>query len=39
MDMDKDLDKTLLQQFNSLGIRHRVELVKKLQIFVGNNSS
>jgi hypothetical protein len=38
MDMDKDLDQTLLWQFNSLGITDGFELVRQLQILVGNNS-
>nr|CAD7394396.1 unnamed protein product [Timema cristinae]CAD7425583.1 unnamed protein product [Timema monikensis] len=37
MDVDNDVDQTLLQQFSCLGTTDRDELIKQLQILVGNN--
>jgi len=37
MDVDNDIDQTFLQQFSCLGTTDRDELVKQLQILVGNN--
>lgn len=37
MDVDNDVDQTLLQQFSCMGTTDRDELVKQLQMLVGNN--
>jgi len=37
MDVDNDIDQNFLQQFSCLGTTDRDELVKQLQILVGNN--
>lgn len=37
MDVDNDIDQTLLQQFSCMGTTDRDELVKQMQILVGNN--
>ena len=37
MDIDNDIDQTLLQKFSCLGTTDKEELIKQFQILVGNN--